>query len=746
MGRPVLTKLITCYLAITVFQACQSNTSTVEMKSEEDTRVLVQEALRRIDTMELSPALNVERANILRARLDRETDPGKRINLGLEYGLELLKAGKTEESLAVYSAATNFIAQNNLEMDTLTKRNLYSTIGIAFMRHGEIENCVRNHTHESCFLPIKGGGIHQLPYGSSNAIVQYERSLKEFPNDLETRYLLNLAYMTLGQFPDKVPAQYRIPPSWFESKVKMQRFKDVAPQLGINHNSLAGGTIVDDFNNDGWLDIVITSWSPKEELIFYQNNGDGTFSDRTEAYGLKGHVGILNLNHADFNNDGWLDLHLMRGAWYLEQGDIPNTLMMNTGKGSFVDVTVRAGMLRYSPTQASAWSDFNLDGWLDLVVAYESLPDRPRGIDLFINQKDGTFKNEAAGYGLTLNQFFKGCVATDLNNDRYPDIYLSALNNGNSLFINQGAKGKNSFTLLENKSVAEPLRSFPCWSFDFNNDGNEDIFVSAYNNEGTPAEHWMRSQMGKTDPEYLPKLYQNKGNMVFEEVGQAMGLNEVAFTMGCNFGDINTDGYLDFYLSTGNPLYQSLVPNKMYLNMDGKRFEDVSYSGGFANVQKGHGVGFGDLDHDGDEDIYTVIGGAFDGDGFYNTLFENPNENKNNWLVLKLVGTTANKCAIGARVCVTVIENGKERKIYRTVTSGASFGANSLNLEVGLRKANDIDNVSVQWPCQDCPDQVFRDISINNAYLITQDKPAPVQMNYTSVPFKTTVSQAHEHH
>ena len=95
-----------------------------------------------------------------------------------------------------------------------------------------------------------------------------------------------------------------------------------------------------------------------------------------------------------------------------------------------------------------------------------------------------------------------------------------------------------------------------------------------------------------------------------------MGLNEVAYTMGCNFGDINTDGFLDFYLATGNPLYQSLVPNKMYLNMEGQQFEDVSYSGGFANIQKGHGVGFGDLDHDGDEDLYVVIGGAYDGDSF----------------------------------------------------------------------------------------------------------------------------------
>lgn len=719
-----------------------------EQNSTEDTRVLVQEAYKKIDHNKLTVAFNELRAEMIKTQLDSETDAGKRINMALHYGFELLKAGKTEESLGIYSVATKFIAENNLEMDSATKRNLYSTIGIAFMRHGEIENCLKNHNHESCFIPIKGGGVHQLPFGSSNAITQYEKSLKEFPNDLETQYLLNIAYMTLGQYPDKVPAKHRIDPSWFKSKINIKPFKDIAPELGLNRNGHAGGTIVDDFTNDGWLDIVITSWDPTEELIFYVNNGDGSFSDQTEAYGLKGHVGILNLNQADFNNDGWLDMHLMRGAWWLTQGSIPSTLLMNTGKGSFVDVTVKSGTLRYSPSQASAWADFNLDGWLDLVVANESLPDYEKGIDFYINQKDGTFSHESKAYGFNLSKFFKGCVATDVNNDRYPDIYMSASGSENILMINQGSNGKNQFIQTGPEiKIEQPIWSFPCWSFDYDNDGNEDLFVSGYSNDGTPSYHWMRSKLGKPAHEYLPKLYHNKGNMVFEEKGLELGLNEVAFTMGCNFGDINTDGFLDFYLGTGNPTYQSLVPNKVYLNMEGKRFEDVSYSGGFANIQKGHGVGFGDLDHDGDEDIYMVIGGAFDGDNFYNTLFENPNEHNHNWVILKFVGVTANRAAIGARVALTVSEGGKERKIYRTISSGASFGANSLILEVGLGKSDIIKNVSVQWPCKDCPDQTFTGLEINKAYTITQDKPTPEPMNYTAVKFKPAqVHSGHDHH
>jgi len=227
-------------------------------------------------------------------------------------------------------------------------------------------------------------------------------------------------------------------------------------------------------------------------------------------------------------------------------------------------------------------------------------------------------------------------------------------------------------------------------------------------------------------------------------VGQSMGLTEDVMTMGCNYGDINVDGFLDFYLATGNPLYQSLVPNKMYLNMEGKRFEDVSYSGGFANIQKGHAVGFGDIDHDGDEDIYVNIGGGYDGDGFYKCLFENPNEHNNNWIVLRLTGTSANRVAIGARVALSVQEDGKERKIYRTVTSGASFGANSLALEVGLRKATIINSVSVQWPCKDCPDQNFSGMEINHAYGLTQDQPNPTTLEYTKVMHMDNMH--HDHH
>jgi len=739
--------ILLCSILVLHLSCKQDGSGAMTGQAAPDTRQLVLEAYAKVNPMLIPATFNTERVEMIKKMLDAETNPQQRINIELDYALELLKAGKSLESLNQYQETYKNIISNQIALDPKTKRNLFFIVGMAFLRHGEIENCVKNHNHESCFIPIQGSGVHELPFGSRKAIVQFEALLKEFPDDLESKYLLNLAYQTLGEYPDKVPPAWRIDPSWYADDLKIKRFEDIAPQLGLNRNGLAGGLVIDDFTNDGWLDIVMTSWGHKDPTLFYVNNGDGTFTDKSVESGLIGHLGSLNINQTDFNNDGWLDLYIMRGAWYMKQGDIPNTLLMNTGKGTFVDVTIQAGLTHHAATQASAWADFNLDGWLDLVVANESIQDYQRGIDLYINQQDGTFVHESAVYGLTRNEFFKGCVATDVNNDGYPDIYFSSLTNGNLLMINQGFAGRKEFLPAgPTANVKAPLLSFPCWSFDFNNDGLEDLFASGFDNDKSPVQSWMLDQMGKTEKAFLPKLYMNKGNMVFEDVSEQVGLNEVVFTMGCNFGDINSDGFLDFYLATGNPLYHALVPNKMYLSMEGKKFEDVSFSGGFSNIQKGHGVGFGDWNQDGDEDIYAVIGGAYDGDRFFNCLFDNPNEHNNNWVVLKLEGMTANRVAIGARVAISAQEGGKERKIYRTVTSGASFGANSLALEVGLRKSSTINSVTVQWPCKDCPEQVFTGLEINKAYQLVQGAATAKQLKYNAVKPANKEGDGHHHH
>ncbi len=170
----------------------------------------------------------------------------------------------------------------------------------------------------------------------------------------------------------------------------------------------------------------------------------------------------------------------------------------------------------------------------------------------------------------------------------------------------------------------------------------------------------------------LPRLYKNNQNGIFEGVSESTGTNTVLFTMGCNFGDLNNDGYRDFFATTGTSDFRTLIPNRMFLNKNGKSFLDVTTAGGFGHLQKGHGVAFGDLDSDGDMDVYNVLGGSQDGDNFMNALFENP-DNENSYIKLKLIGTKGNKAAIGARIRILATDaTGNKKVFFNRVNSGAS--------------------------------------------------------------------------
>jgi hypothetical protein len=222
-----------------------------------------------------------------------------------------------------------------------------------------------------------------------------------------------------------------------------------------------------------------------------------------------------------------------------------------------------------------------------------------------------------------------------------------------------------------------------------------------------------------------PLVYHNNGDNTFTDVAQKLGLKDNIYAMGCNYGDLDGDGYQDFYLGTGAPEFSSVVPNKMYRNNGGKSFDDVTAAGGFGHIQKGHGIAFGDLDRDGDEDIFECFGGAFDGDVYEDILFENPIGQDNGWVVLQLRGETSNKMAIGAKVRLSIETPGGTRTLYRTVSTGGSFGASSLQLEVGLGDATKIKEISIIWPNRDQSVQVLRDIQMKKYVRITEGNNTP---------------------
>jgi hypothetical protein len=224
-------------------------------------------------------------------------------------------------------------------------------------------------------------------------------------------------------------------------------------------------------------------------------------------------------------------------------------------------------------------------------------------------------------------------------------------------------------------------------------------------------------------------LFRNNRNGAFINVSKSAGLDKLLHAMGSNFGDLDNDGFLDFYLGTGDPDLTTIIPNRMFRNDAGRKFQDVTTAGGFGHLQKGHGVSFVDLDNDGDQDIYESIGGAYSGDTFRNALFENPGTT-NRWIGLKLEGVRSNRSAIGARIKLTTQTPGGERQIYKTVNSGGSFGANPFAQHIGLATATNA-ALEIFWPASG-KTQVFPNLAAGQWYHIREDatKPQPLKFKH----------------
>jgi hypothetical protein len=260
--------------------------------------------------------------------------------------------------------------------------------------------------------------------------------------------------------------------------------------------------------------------------------------------------------------------------------------------------------------------------------------------------------------------------------------------------------------------------SFPTWFFDYDNDRWLDLFVAGFRGTlGDVASEYL----GRPHSGQLPRLYRNSGDGTFEDVTREARLDKIMWAMGSNYGDLDNDGFLDFYIGTGDPDYRAMVPNRMFRNANGTFFQEVTASGGFGHLQKGHGVAFGDLDGDGDQDIYQVLGGAREGDVFQNALFLNPGHG-NSWVTLRLEGVVSNRAAIGARIRVRVATPTRDRDIHALVGGGGSFGGSSLQQEIGLGRATVIRSLSITWPVTGKAD-VYEDVPVNRAYRMREGDP-----------------------
>jgi hypothetical protein len=580
--------------------------------------------------------------------------------------------------------------------------------GVTALRRGENENCIACRGESSCILPIVPAAVHVNPEGSRQAIRHFTEYLTHFPDDLEVRWLLNLAHMTLGEHPHQVDPRYLVSlDHYLQSECDIGRFRDIGHLVGLNRFNLSGGAIMDDFDNDGRLDIAITTIDAGVSMALYRNSGDGHFTEATDAADLRGQLGGLYCVQADYNNDGFLDLYIPRGAWL----DIPMrpSLLVNQGDGTFRDETQAARLLVPANSNSAAWADYDNDGLLDLFVCCEAQRSR-----LFHNRGDGTFDEVALSAGLRQDDrpFCKGATWVDIDNDGRPDLFLDFLTAKSRLYRNTG---NGRFTdVSEAWGIDGPQMGFACWTWDYDNDGWLDIFATCYERTLGDIVHGL---LGEPHARNSNRLYRNVEGQRFEDQTKDAGLDLVFATMGCNFGDFDNDGYLDMYLGTGDPFIETLVPNRMFKNLAGRRFCEISANSRTGHLQKGHAVACGDWDRDGNVDIFMEMGGIAQGDKYHNILYQNPGHD-NAWLTVKLIGRESNRGARGARIKI-VTSGAEPRTIHREVTSGSSFGANPLEQTIGLGKTDRVVLLEIHWPTSNTT-QSFHDIPVNQSIQILE--------------------------
>ena len=405
------------------------------------------------------------------------------VQITKDLGLLLMYEGRFKEAAQTFKDAVDLAEQAGRAPRVRT--DLIALRGIVALRRGEIENCVECIGPSSCIFPIARAATHQFPAGSTEAIAQFRAYLDQLPGDLRVRWLLNLSYMTLGEYPDKVPPKQLIPLDSFRSKLEVDRFTNVASTAGltIRGPNLAGGSIFDDFNGDGRPDLLTTSLDADRGASLFMNRGDGTFEDRSKAAGLAEQVYVLNLARADIDNDGDLDVLFLRGAW---ENPLRLSLMRNKGDGTFEDVTSAAGFTEPISSEAAAWGDYDNDGLVDLFLCGEYLspsgpspyvvPDPRNRCRLYHNEGNGTFRNVAEQAGVAAGLCSKGSAWGDYDDDGRLDLYVSNFVGPCRLYHNEG---NGSFRdVAPELGVTGSHSNFAVWFWDFDNDGRLDLYVN----------------------------------------------------------------------------------------------------------------------------------------------------------------------------------------------------------------------------------------------------------------------------
>ena len=430
------------------------------------------------------------------------------------------------------------------------------------------------------------------------------------------------------------------------------RFTDVTERSRIDARRYGMGVTAGDWNNDGWIDLYVTNFGPNQ---MWRNNGDGTFADVTRQTGTDDQRWSISAAFLDFDRDGWLDLYVgnyvdfsftNRKKCFSEGGrrdycgprgfnPVPERLFRNRRDGTFEDVSAKSQIAaEHNGSLGVVAADFDADGWADLYVTNDGRPNH-----LWMNQGDGSFKNEA---------MLAGCA---LNADGKPEA---------SMGVDAG---------------------------DYDNDGDEDLFMTHLNGEKNT-------------------LYVNDGNGWFDDLSYRtrLGAPSLPYTaFGMAFFDYDNDGWLDILAVNGEvktlealarakdpyPLHQ---PNQLFRNLGNARFEEVTNEAGsvFELSEVSRGAAFGDVDNDGDTDVLVVNNNG------RARLLINHVGNRNHWLGLRLVDKTANRDMVGTRVAVI---RSKGPTLWRRARADGSYAsANDPRVLVGLGDSTAVTAVRAHWP------------------------------------------------
>ena len=507
------------------------------------------------------------------------------------------------------------------------------------------------------------------------------------------------------------------------------QFEEIGAKAGLNfrlNNSagqrfhqielMVGGLAALDFNNDGCMDLFFTNGAaipslrktgPEFYNRLYRNNCDGTFTDVTAAAGLAGEGYSMAAATADFDNDGVTDIFVA--------GVNRNILYRNLGNGRFQDVTVKAGMTGIDPklgkpwSIAAGWFDYDNDGWLDLFVSnyvawdpatepvcgppenrFYCHPNAYRGLpnQLFHNNRDGTFTDVSQSSGIAQHVGKgMGVAFADFDGDGFTDVFVANDSVRNFLFRNQGDGTFREVGLEAGVALRDdgsPIAGMGADFRDFVNDGRPDLVESGMINDG-----------------FLLFRKTARG-LLFEDYGQRMGLLMATRQLtGWSLGmyDFDNDGWKDLFFAVshfprldryiGRPAAQ---PNRVFRNVEGKRFEDGSAAAGpdFQRAALHHGAAFADFDNDGRIDVaVTTLDGPV-------KLFHNVTKGSGHWLAVRLRGHRSNRDGLGAVVTV-VLPDG--RTLYGHATTSVGFASASEPLvRFGLGTQEEASKVQVRWP------------------------------------------------